>query len=270
MAGKHHNDYVTKLTTSVDQYPGNPFVTLRDHLLHPAGGSEQVCTYGVIALRKRLRREQRKQRMANLLTFIKHCLFDGSDVMCILCNITHMPLWYSSKRVTTINNMVWSTKVRGCIHAPVNCFIIGSIRGMYRSDGLVPVQFWGNHYPQPFMMSIFNQGNGSTHAKLSPMFSLKGINFILKCQHFCSVSNVWTLASITAIYQRRATGFTGRCSTMLASEMVEGLTCKRDAGNTATGNSSNVFYNTVKPVYNDHLMGYFSAFWSSSRWPRAT
>ena len=24
---------------------------------------------------------------------------------------------------------------------------------------------------------------------------------------------------------------------------------------------------TVKPVYNDHLMGYFSAFWSSSRWP---
>ena len=28
--------------------------------------------------------------------------------------------------------------------------------------------------------------------------------------------------------------------------------------------------NTVKPVYNDHLMGYFSAFWSSCRWPRAT
>ena len=27
---------------------------------------------------------------------------------------------------------------------------------------------------------------------------------------------------------------------------------------------------TVKPVYNDHLVGYFSAFWSSSRWPMAT
>ena len=27
---------------------------------------------------------------------------------------------------------------------------------------------------------------------------------------------------------------------------------------------------TVKPVYIDHLMGYFSAFWSSSRWLRAT
>ena len=25
-----------------------------------------------------------------------------------------------------------------------------------------------------------------------------------------------------------------------------------------------------KPVYNDHLMGYFSAFWSSSSWPWAT
>ena len=28
--------------------------------------------------------------------------------------------------------------------------------------------------------------------------------------------------------------------------------------------------NTVKPVYNDHRMGHFSAFWSSSRWPTAT
>ena len=28
--------------------------------------------------------------------------------------------------------------------------------------------------------------------------------------------------------------------------------------------------NTVKLVYNDHLVGYFSAFRSSSRWPRAT
>ena len=28
--------------------------------------------------------------------------------------------------------------------------------------------------------------------------------------------------------------------------------------------------NTVKPVYNDHPMGYESAFWSSSRWPLAT
>ena len=26
----------------------------------------------------------------------------------------------------------------------------------------------------------------------------------------------------------------------------------------------------MKPVYNDHLVGYFSAFWSCSRWPRAT
>ena len=29
-------------------------------------------------------------------------------------------------------------------------------------------------------------------------------------------------------------------------------------------------YTTEKPVYNDRLMGYFSDFWSISRWPRAT
>ena len=28
-------------------------------------------------------------------------------------------------------------------------------------------------------------------------------------------------------------------------------------------------YSTLQPVYNDHLMGYFAAFWSSSRWPLA-
>ena len=56
----YHNDYVTKLTRLVDQYPGNPFVTLRAHPLHPAGGSQLFCTYGVIVLRKRPRWEQRK------------------------------------------------------------------------------------------------------------------------------------------------------------------------------------------------------------------
>ena len=31
-----------------------------------------------------------------------------------------------------------------------------------------------------------------------------------------------------------------------------------------------LYHATVKHVYNDHLMRYFSAFWISSRWPRAT
>ena len=31
-----------------------------------------------------------------------------------------------------------------------------------------------------------------------------------------------------------------------------------------------IWSNTVKPVYNDHLIGYFFAFWSSSRWPMAS
>ena len=90
---KTHNDYVTKLTRSVDKYPVNPFVTLRAHPSHPAGGTQLFCTYGVIALRKRPRREQIKQWVADLLTSIEHCLFNGSNVMCILCDITHTPLW---------------------------------------------------------------------------------------------------------------------------------------------------------------------------------
>ena len=39
---------------------------------------------------------------------------------------------------------------------------------------------------------------------------------------------------------------------------------------TTTTKIMTIYDNTVKPVYNNHLMGYFSAFWSSSRWPRAT
>ena len=90
----YHNDYVTKLTRSVDQYPGNPFVTLRAHPLHPAGGSQLFCS-----------ENKEKQRVAHLLTSIEHCLFDGANVMRILCDITHMPLWYSLKCVVAVNNM---------------------------------------------------------------------------------------------------------------------------------------------------------------------
>ena len=143
---KTHNDYVTKLIRSADKYPGNPFVTLRAHPSHPAGGTQLFCTYGVIALRKRPRREQRKQRVADLLTSIEHCLFNGSNVMSILCDITHTPLWYSLNRVVAVNNMGWSTKVRGCIYAPVNCFIIGSSMEVM---AWCPFGFERNHYPKP-------------------------------------------------------------------------------------------------------------------------
>ena len=208
----YHNDYVTKLTRSIDQYPGNPFVTLRAQPLHPTGGSQLFYTYGVIAFRKRPRREQRKQWIADLLTSIEHFLFDCFKVMCILCDIMHMPLWYSLKRVVAVNNMGWSTKVRGCIYAPSLVQFGACIEVM----AWCPFGFEGNHYPTQVMISIYSQGNGSTHAQLSQMFSLKGMNFILKYQQFCSVSNVLTFASITAIYQRRTTGFTSRCSTVLA------------------------------------------------------
>ena len=183
----YHNDYVTKLTRSVDKYQGNPFVTLRAHPLHPAGGSQLLGTYWVSALRKRPRREQRKQWVADLLTSIEHCLFDGSNVMCILWDITHMPQWYSLKRVVAVNNMGWSTKVKGMHICASKLFHHWFKSGHVSKWWLgIPVRFEGNHYPKPVMMSIFSQGNGSTHAQLSQMFSLKGVNFILKCQQLCS------------------------------------------------------------------------------------
>ena len=40
--------------------------------------------------------------------------------------------------------------------------------------------------------------------------------------------------------------------------------------NGASRSQLNSHGNTVKPVYNDHLMGHFAATWSSSRWPLAT
>ena len=42
---------------------------------------------------------------------------------------------------------------------------------------------------------------------------------------------------------------------------------KNDMDNNICSDNDDNNNNTVKPVYNDHLMGYFSAFWSSSRWP---
>ena len=38
----------------------------------------------------------------------------------------------------------------------------------------------------------------------------------------------------------------------------------------AIGVTAPIFITTVKPVYNDHLVGYLPAFWSSSWWPGAT
>ena len=240
----YHNDYVTKQTRSVYKYPGNPFVTLRAHPLHPAGGSQLFCTYEVVALRKRPRREQRKQRVADLLTSIEHCLFDGSSVMCIFCDITHMPLWYSLKRVVAVNNMGWSAKVRGCIYAPVNCLIIGSIRDMYGVMAWCPFGFDGYHCPKQITMSIFIQGNDSTHAQLSQMFSLKGMNFILTCQQVQS-RMCWRLQASRRFIreeQQISAADVQLCSSKKCPEMVEELTCNRDAGDRTTRNSSNLFW----------------------------
>ena len=50
----------------------------------------------------------------------------------------------------------------------------------------------------------------------------------------------------------------------LETEMAQGVETFME------GKGAFLSHDTVKPVYNDHRMGYYSASWSSFRWPRAT
>ena len=66
------------------------------------------------------------------------------------------------------------------------------------------------------------------------------------------VSLAWWAPATTCMWKRRYLG-------MLHSFGLHGVQFNFDT-----------LFDTVEPVYNDHLMGYFSAFWSSFRWPKAT
>ena len=55
-----------------------------------------------------------------------------------------------------------------------------------------------------------------------------------------------------------------KCTTLKSSSFLY------QGYNITISNSYEPFAGTVKPVYNDHIMGYFSAFWSSFRGPLAT
>ena len=82
-----------------------------------------------------------------------------------------------------------------------------------------------------------------------------------------------TIAAVSDIYVHNCSYYSTTYRPLMAASKL--------VGSTATGFSTTnamllhpglitSFPGTVKPVYNDHLMGYSSAFWSSSRWPRAT
>ena len=188
-----------------------------------------------------------KQRVADLLTFIEHCLFDGANVMCILCDITHMPLWYSLKCVVAVNIMDGPPKL-GCIYAPVNCFLIGSIRCMYRSDGLMPVRFWGKSwlkidimtgywsgqwlYTRSIMSNVFPKRN-EFHPKISTiLFSLECVDAY---KHYSDLSE-----KSNGIHQPML-----KCA-RLRNAQKWSKTCKRDAGDRDSRNSSNLFYHILR------------------------
>ena len=143
--------------------------------------------------------------------------------------------------------MGWSTKVRGCIYAPVNCFIIGSIRGMYRSDGLVPVRFWGKSLPET---------SHDVHLYLGQWLytcSIKSNVFTTRNEFRPKMSTIlFSLERLQASQrfireeQRVSPANVQLCSPKKCPEMVEELTCKRGAGDRATRNSSNLSYHILR------------------------
>ena len=85
---------------------------------------------------------------------------------------------------------------------------------------------------------FFNMGNHSSHK--GPVMLSFEIYLML------AVTNCWTNGRVVGDLRRHSTDVTS------SEWLIAAIS------------------STVKPVYNDHLMGYFSAFWSSSRWPLAT
>ena len=82
---------------------------------------------------------------------------------------------------------------------------------------------------------------------------------------FCFWSDTASLHKMIGRFWYIADAFYLLCLHWLIDTSINYTTSQRLAIGLSIG-----YIDRVKPVYNDHLMGYFSAFWSSSRWPRAT
>ena len=183
-----------------------------------------------------------KQRVADLLTSIEHCLFDGANVMRILCDITHMPLWYSLKCVVAVNNMDGPPKL--WMHICASKLFPHSIRGVYRSDGLVPDRFWGKSWPKMDIMTghwsgqwlytrsitsnVFPKRN-EFHPKISTiLFSLECVDAYKHHSDLSEKSNGFHQPMLNCARPRNA--------------QKSSKTCKRDAGDGHSRNISNLSY----------------------------
>ena len=88
-----------------------------------------------------------------------------------------------------------------------------------------------------------------------------------------------SFGALTQTHRKKMSGwylFCDHCAVQYVSDLSRYLSCakliNKQNSSQSVGNMppTPLSTSTVKPVYNDHLMGYFSAFWSSSRWPRDT
>ena len=102
-------------------------------------------------------------------------------------------------------------------------------------------------------------------------YSLTCGNYLYLCSNHCAVTNhtillLWRMLSSQSHRKMVLLVALSYCSLRLFSNGSMGR-AHVSAGRVITYRNA---IHTVKPVYNDHLMGYFSAFWRSSRWPLAT
>ena len=107
---------------------------------------------------------------------------------------------------------------------------------------------WSKQSRHRWSRSLWRQSNGNSHPDFLPQSNtlkiLSGSEIQWWIVHLDSIFSSWV--NMRSVFPDNQIPITGI----------------RRSSDRETG--------TVKPVYNDHLMGHFSAFWSSSRWPRAT
>ena len=141
----------------------------------------------------------------------------------------------------------------------------------------------GRHVPDEIFKCIFLNENIRISMKISLKFIPKGpidnipalVQIMVWCRpghkslsepimvrlptHICVTRRQWVEGGVYCVY------FVLYIFCVLADIVTQ---FNESTMNCQYGN--NCAHVTVKPTYNDHLMGYFSAFWSSYMWPLAT
>ena len=95
-------------------------------------------------------------------------------------------------------------------------------------------------------------------------YFLQNVSHFIQVFNYLSMSQILLVSEVNVPTYALKTELCGDVEFVVTGNTGGCLTTTSDATNDDKLSAMFVFY-TVKPVYNDHLMGYFSAFWSSSR-----